>query len=847
MKEDSKIVVAGDVTIDWLQWETKLNKKSTDNRSSNWTIYPGTRMKAEEGGALLLARMVMEATNAEVITHELRNIESISPETVLHSFALLDTYPLSTEGKEKVFRIRHQGGFNGPEGGNLNALPVAHDDEDALLVILDDAGNGFRDDKTVWPMAILDKDKEPVIILKMSRPLASGALWDHLVKEHTSRVIVIINANDLREMGVRISRRLSWEQTAEDFSWQIVNNPGIRSIGACKNLIVRFGLDGAIHYTNCDGKIKATLYYDPTSGEDGYKEQHKGEMQGETAAFVAAFASRVLKEGFNGIESGIREGILKSRQLLRRGFGAANVEPSYPIKLFSEPMNGAETICTVTLPTAVDKALNGGGNWRIFEECTRGKLESIAYGAVLRPTEDSMKAVPSARFSALFTFDRIEIESYRSIKNLMTEYMRRKDATVPLSIAVFGPPGSGKSFGVTQLALKFDPQRVFKMEFNVAQFTSIDDLTDAFHKVRDLVLEGKIPLVFFDEFDTSFNGELGWLKYFLAPMQDGMFKEGGTTHPIGRSIFVFAGGTSSTFQQFSRENIKGKQDDKENTMKKFRDAKGKDFVSRLRGYVNVMGPNRAGDDDTFFIIRRALLLRSLLVRKAPQLFDDNGNACIDSGVLRGFLKVPAYKHGARSMEAIIEMSMLTGKRRFDQASLPPHEQLELHVDSDIFSKLVLRDVLFSDAMERLAREIHERYRVDQRGKKDPDDPVMQPWENLREDLKESNRKQASQMPEKLQRIGFDFMPFFEKTKTPLVLSDEQVEILAEMEHQRWVTERSEDGWILGSSRDPERKISPYLVPWSELAEEVKEWGRNLFVRQIPELLKGAGFEAYRLQ
>ncbi len=107
---------------------------------------------------------------------------------------------------------------------------------------------------------------------------------------------------------------------------------------------------------------------------------------------------------------------------------------------------------------------------------------------------------------------------------------------------------------MTQLAMGIDPERVVKMEFNVAQFTSVDDLTDAFHKLRDLVLEGKVPLVFFDEFDASFNGELGWLKYFLAPMQDGLFKDGETMHPVGKSIFVFAGGTSNTFQQFSREH-----------------------------------------------------------------------------------------------------------------------------------------------------------------------------------------------------------------------------------------------------------------------------------------------------
>ncbi len=290
-------------------------------------------------------------------------------------------------------------------------------------------------------------ENEPMIILKMIRPLASGALWDHLVAEHAENLIVVINANDLREMGVNISGRLSWEQTAEDFSWQIVNNPRIRSLAACKNLIVRFGLDGAIQYSNNDGKIKAALFFDPKSCEDEFKEHLKGEMQGEMAAFVAALASRINGEGLDGIEGGICDGILRSRQLLRSGFGPANREPAYPISAIFGSSIDAKTICKVHIPTFINKGSNDGDNWRILEECTRGRLESIAYQAVLKPTEESMDAAPNARFGALFTFDRIEIESYRSIRNLMTEYLERKDAKAPLSMAVFGPPGSGSHSG----------------------------------------------------------------------------------------------------------------------------------------------------------------------------------------------------------------------------------------------------------------------------------------------------------------------------------------------------------------------------------------------------------------
>jgi hypothetical protein len=280
------IVVAGDVTIDWLQWTAKYNENFKKN-PPNWAIYPGTRMKAEHGGALLLAKMVMEATNVKVATHELYNIEIIPPDSIIHSIAVLDAFPSSKneeeckDKKKKIFRVKHHGGYCGPLMDKSKLLPISNDNADAKIVILDDAGNGFRDEKTAWPKAIREVGKHPIVILKMSQPLACGALWDHLSLElnaNLKNLILIIDASDLRKMEVNISKHLSWEQTTEDFYWQMINNPKIKSIAVCKNLIVRFGQDGAIHYTNIDGKINALLYFDPNFGEDDYKE-HAEEVQ----------------------------------------------------------------------------------------------------------------------------------------------------------------------------------------------------------------------------------------------------------------------------------------------------------------------------------------------------------------------------------------------------------------------------------------------------------------------------------------------------------------------------------------------------------------------------------------
>ncbi|NME81705.1 hypothetical protein HF850_00930 [Clostridium sp. SM-530-WT-3G] len=117
-------------------------------------------------------------------------------------------------------------------------------------------------------------------------------------------------------------------------------------------------------------------------------------------------------------------------------------------------------------------------------------------------------------------------------------------------------------------------------------------------------------------------------------------------------------GTSSTYESFCGENINDKEKI-EAFKNNFKNAKGPDFISCLGGYVNILGPNKTDNMDQLFIIRRAMLLRSLLVRKTPYLINDNGETQVDNGIIRALLTVSRFKHESRSMEAILEMSMLS--------------------------------------------------------------------------------------------------------------------------------------------------------------------------------------------
>lgn len=849
-----KLLITGDICIDWLQFP--LKPKDT---GLNWELYPGTRMIAKPGGALLLAKFLRKATDAEVLSPELKNIEKIPSEKVLHSNAELKfcNYSSDKDEKNKVYRISRFLGFTGAAAGKSGLLHVKNDDPDADIVILDDAGNGFRDQEEYWPEAIKNDGKKPIVIYKMSRPLATGKLWDHVHHKHFEKLVLVISAEDLRAGGVNISRCLSWEKTALDFVWQMANNPSMLPLSNCANLVVRFGLEGAIHCSRKGGKITSRLYFDTSTIENGFRDKFPGDMQGLSSAFTAALAARIAsrsKDG-NGIElsdavsEGASNGILASRQLFRKGFGNKANEPEYPSREIFEYVKQKEldSIADIIIPNPYATETADPNFWCILKEMKDTVLEEMAYDIVIKGETTALNRAPVGSFGNLKTADRAEIESFRSIRNLMQEYINSKSILRPLSIAVFGAPGSGKSFGVTEVAQSIAPGQVVRQEFNISQFRSPSDLITAFHKVRDIALAGKIPLVFFDEFDSSFEGKLGWLKYFLSPMQDGTFRDGETIHPIGRSIFVFAGGIYPTFAAFSHED---KDSAKELTPEELKNAKVPDFISRIRGYVNIPGPNPVNSDDKIFMIRRAMLLRSLLERNVKPIFNSNKQAKIDSSLLQALIKVPLYKHGVRSMEAIIDMSMLNGRKSWEQAYLPAKEQLKLHVDEEMFFRLVERDVLFAAVREKLAKAIHEKYLKDQVNTKLASDASMQPWDKLNESLKESNRRQADQIPEKLRRVRCGFSPVLDKVpnkdidKVKFEFSSDEIEILAEMEHERWVKERKQNGWSCGE-KDVDHKKSPFLGQWEDLTEEVKDWDRET-IRAMPEIMKMAKFEIYKL-
>jgi hypothetical protein len=149
-------------------------------------------------------------------------------------------------------------------------------------------------------------------------------------------------------------------------------------------------------------------------------------------------------------------------------------------------------------------------------------------------------------------------------------------------------------------------------------------------------------------------------------------------------------------------------------------------------------------------------------------------------------------------------------------------------------------------VERLARGIHEAYRVRQRDVAASTDPSLAAWDDLPETLRDSNRHQAAHYAEKLRGIGCDVVNLDGPGAPTFEFEPDELELLACLEHERWLAERQRDGWRLGPDRDPVARTSPYLVDWDALSEEVRDLDRHA-VHEMPELLRRAGYAIIRLR
>lgn len=284
--------------------------------------------------------------------------------------------------------------------------------------------------------------------------------------------------------------------------------------------------------------------------------------------------------------------------------------------------------------------------------------------------------------NALVFATKGELDAVENLEALIRGYVSDVSASRPLNVAVFGAPGSGKSMSVEAIVKKLTDEGVDlhynkKWKINLTQLSTTDQLEAQLGAVLESSSGGAIPVVFFDEFDAPRDGApLGWLPWFLAPMEDGKWFARGSWHSVPRAVFLFAGGTAHRAEDFGRGDPK-----------RFRAAKGPDFMSRLRGFLDVLGPNDGTANDRVFRREAAFKfqLEKGLAGKEP-----TGTLTATPALLAQLRDVGRFRHGNRSIGAVLELCDRARSQPADPKApplpldldhLPPDHILALHVDT----------------------------------------------------------------------------------------------------------------------------------------------------------------------
>jgi voltage-gated potassium channel Kch len=155
-------------------------------------------------------------------------------------------------------------------------------------------------------------------------------------------------------------------------------------------------------------------------------------------------------------------------------------------------------------------------------------------------------------------------------------------------------------------------------------------------------------------------------------------------------------------------------------------------------------------------------------------------------------------------------------------------------------------VVIEGAIDHMARTFHEDYRrrMVAESQASPEDPNMRPWDELDDDFLDSNRQLADHIEVKLRAAGLHSAAPQDSDPSPPASQsayESNLELLAKMEHQRWMAERFLAGWTLGPKDRPNR-VTPHLVAWAELeSETIRQYDRD-FVQMIPGVLAQFGRE-----
>jgi len=588
------------------------------------------------------------------------NDQSIKPPFVQYysskslSFTVSEWIMQKVDDKERLFFNEHIG-TEKPEGededeGSYSKIEINISKKKIAAVC-----DIYNTDENYYYNVL--KEFEWIVVRTLLQEKEPSRLLSRLIgdKQNLNKTIVILHSADLRKAGFEIKKGVSWEQLITE-TYEIISGEPWNKFSF---LIICFEHEGALIIDNNNKNYTAIFYPNEIEG-DYLKNRQKvfGMLNTLHATIIAHLCNHVINEDniMSTLVKASKAGIIAMRKLINNGFKLDNVkknEYQYPYDVINENIhenidNALDNSGIIDLQF---KKINNGIT--ILDEICKKRgidINTLCENIIERGVKKALVDIPVLKYEKLLSADCNEIKIYRKIHNLLESYIKNNEVyKKPLSICVFGSPGTGKSFGITEIINHINKDQRSKTQtftFNLSQFRE-DDLLFAFNQISNVNLMGILPIVFWDEFDCDLNDQkLGWLKRFLVPMQDGNYYENGNTYYIGRAIFIFAGGIYKS----SKEIIK---DSEKNTKYKL-----PDFLSRIAGnYLDIFSLNQeerelksTSKGNEMYKIRRAVIIRKLTEKYLNKIHEDYELGKSNKEKLIKLLDREFYDFGIRTIE-----------------------------------------------------------------------------------------------------------------------------------------------------------------------------------------------------
>jgi len=167
----------------------------------------------------------------------------------------------------------------------------ARNNRDFYAIVVDEAGLGFRNHEEVWP----DFKRADNIIVKTTFPLCDSLLWDKLI-QYQQKLITIVDLSQIKKYNIKVSKGISWEQTALDIIYGLHHDITLKNLLKSKELIIKISSAGALWIkTSADPeKFEYKLVFDPENMESEWEQKFSKEIInqiGMGSSFLAGFTS----------------------------------------------------------------------------------------------------------------------------------------------------------------------------------------------------------------------------------------------------------------------------------------------------------------------------------------------------------------------------------------------------------------------------------------------------------------------------------------------------------------------------------------------------------------------------